>query len=151
MRRSEAQEQQAVAQWARMLAKQRPELGLLYHVPNEAKRSPATAALLKSMGMEPGVPDLILDYPAGAYHGLRVELKVGDNRPTPAQRRWLLALQTAGYAVACVWSANLAIRMITEYINLWPGGRLTCDTPETREKYGFPAIKSSSDWKGTKA
>lgn len=151
MKDNETTQQQAVIQWARLMARQRPELQNLYHVPNEARRTAATAGILKSMGMEPGIPDLILDHPAGRYHGLRIEMKYGKNNPTPAQIDWMRRMQSAGYAVACVWSAALAIRLLTEYVNLWPGATLTCDTPETRAKYGFPALRESRDWKGAES
>ncbi len=48
------------------------DLGLLFlHVPNEGKRNPKTAALLKSMGMRRGAPDLLIfDSPLDGSKGL---------------------------------------------------------------------------------
>lgn len=59
-----------------------PELQLLYHVPNEGKRTWRTGARLKSEGLKPGVPDLCLPVARGKYHGLYVELKRRDQRAT---------------------------------------------------------------------
>lgn len=117
----------------------------LYHVPNEAKRSAATGALLKEMGMSAGVPDLILDYPAGVYHGLRLELKYGKNTPTNAQKDWLLRMQKAGYFVAVAWSARVAIHLLEEYVALAPGQRMSEDCPNAKMRWGFPEIRADRE------
>lgn len=57
---TEAAEQRALFQWAAMAAVGHPELKLLYHVPNEGRRSAITGARMKSEGMKPGVPDICL-------------------------------------------------------------------------------------------
>ena len=49
------------------------------HVPNEGKRSPQQGAKLKRMGMQKGFPDLVVPLPRGNYHGLYIEMKVGNN------------------------------------------------------------------------
>ena len=58
---SETSEQQAVIEWASYAQGKYPGLKNLYHVPNEGKRSKATAGILKSMRLKPGVPELNLD------------------------------------------------------------------------------------------
>ena len=73
-----------------------------YHVPNESKRSVVYGAMLKKMGMSPGVPDLVIPVPNGRYHGLYIEMKTKRGRPTENQKRWLDLLQKNGYkAVIC--------------------------------------------------
>ena len=67
---SESQEQQALFEWAELSKRCFPELELLFHVPNGGARSKATAGRLKAEGVKPGVPDLCLPVPRGAYHGL---------------------------------------------------------------------------------
>lgn len=121
LKRNEDEEQQTVVEWARVLEKRQPELGNLYHVPNEGKRSAAEAARQARMGLKPGVPDLILDVPKGRYHGLRVEMKVKPNRTTPAQDEWLHRLYKQGYFVAVCYSATEAIHAIQVYLTLRPG------------------------------
>lgn len=121
LKRNEDEEQQAVVEWARVLEKRHPELLNLYHVPNEGKRSKAEAARQQRMGLRRGVPDLILDYPKGIYHGLRVEMKVKPNKTTADQEAWLERLARAGYCVAVCYSAREAIETIEAYIKLRPG------------------------------
>lgn len=139
---SETTEQQAVIEWAQYAQGRYPGLKNLYHVPNEGKRSKAAAGILKSMGLSSGVPDLILDYPAGIYHGLRIEMKYGKNTPSDEQKKWLLRLQAAGYFVAVVWSANTAIALLTEYMNLKPCEKMAEDADLLKVRYGFPSLDS---------
>lgn len=49
---------------------------------------------------EPGFPDLIL---MKGQRLLAIELKVGQNKPTADQRKWLLAFHKTG-ALATVWT-----------------------------------------------
>lgn len=121
---SETQEQQAVIEWAAYARGKYPGLRNLYHVPNEGKRSKSAGGLEKSLGLSRGVPDLVLDWPAGVYHGLRIEMKYGKNRPTQEQEDWLRRLDAAGYCTAVCWSAREAIAVITAYMNLKENERL---------------------------
>ena len=137
---SETSEQQAVIEWASYAQGKYPGLKNLYHVPNEGKRTKATAGILKSLGLKPGVPDLILDYPAGVYHGLRIEMKYGKNLPSEDQKDWLRQLQAAGYFVAVVWSANAAIHLLTEYMNLKSCEKMAEDADLLKVRWGFPSL-----------
>lgn len=137
---SETTEQQAVIEWAAYAQCRYPGLKNLYHVPNEGKRSKATAGILKSLGLKSGVPDLILDHPAGIYHGLRIEMKYGKNVPSKEQMEWLRRLQAAGYFVAVVWSANAAIHLLIEYMNLKPYEKMPEDNDLTKLRWGFPSL-----------
>lgn len=136
---SETEEQKIVIRWARVMQSRWPALQNIYHVPNEAKRSRQTAAVLKLMGLSAGVPDLILDYPAGAYHGCRIELKHGANKPGTNQVDWLNRLQDAGYFVAVCYEADAAIRVLEKYVNLNVGEKIRFDTHRS-EKYGVPVF-----------
>jgi hypothetical protein len=53
-----------------------------FKVPNEGKRTPAVAAILKAMGMIPGVWDFVFLWQDGS--GV-IELKAGRNKLTGAQ------------------------------------------------------------------
>lgn len=102
---TEAQEQRWLFQWAAMNAAQRPELGMLFHIPNEGRRSPATGARMRREGLKKGVPDLFLPVARGPWHGLFIELKRLGGRPTPDQRAWIDCLRRQGYwaDVCCGW------------------------------------------------
>lgn len=95
-----------------------PELRLLYHVPNEGKRSKIAGSILKMQGLKAGVPDLCLPVARGVYHGLYIELKYGKNKLTDRQKQWLTSLSDQGYfAVAC-WGGDQAFQTILNYLNL---------------------------------
>ncbi len=138
---NETTEQQAVIEWALYSRGRYPALRNLYHVPNEGKRSMAAAGIAKSLGLSPGVPDLILDSPAGRYHGCRIEMKYGKNKPTKDQEDWLKRMQAAGYFVAVCWSANAAIALLEEYCTLKPDTAMAEDRKDLKAAYGVPAIK----------
>lgn len=86
----ELSEQIKIVDWARKHAWQWPCLDVaFFHVPNGGARSPRQAAVLKKAGVRRGIPDLVLAYPAGPYHGLFIELKTGRNTPTPEQAAFI--------------------------------------------------------------
>ena len=66
-------------------------------------------------GMLKGVPDLFLPVPRGNYAGLYIEMKHGDNKPTPEQARFLQESVDCGYQAAVCWSAAEAIAVIKAY------------------------------------
>ncbi len=109
-------EQISVFAWAEAVKCQYPMLRLMYHVPNERKCSQAQGALLKRKGVKSGVPDIILDYPCNGYHGLRIELKYGRNKPSENQLRWLEMLDEQGYKTAVCYGAKEAINEIVKYL-----------------------------------
>lgn len=112
---SEADEQKAVIAYcdARNLT--------IFHIPNEAQRSPRTAAHLKAMGMRKGVPDLMMPIPRGKYHGLFIEMKVKPNKLSSEQFDWLRDLRRRGYAAFCCYGARHAIELIRRYEGLDDG------------------------------
>lgn len=93
-----------------------PELRLLYHIPNGGKRNAAEAAHLKLQGVKSGVPDLCLPVARGGYHGLYIEMKVGDNKPTENQKRWLADLEKEGYATMVCYGYKQAAEVLVKYL-----------------------------------
>ena len=106
---SEAAEQIAVVQWCDLMHIP------VVHIPNEGKRSPATANMLKSMGLRNGFPDLLITRARGGYHGLAIEMKYDKGKTTQDQKDWLKLLIDEGYACVVCWSADDAIRIIDAY------------------------------------
>lgn len=100
---TESVEQQCLMRWAEWARGKYPELKLLYHIPNEGKRSIATGGKLRAEGLRKGVPDICLPVPRGRYHGLYIELKrLKGGRTSPEQKQWLSDLQAVGHrAVVC--------------------------------------------------
>lgn len=107
---SEATEQQTVIQWCDW------NHVPVYHIPNGGARNPKEAYFLKLAGVRAGVPDLCVPVPRGAYHGLYIELKVGKNRPTEAQKNWIERLRFYGYRAVVCYGATEAIAEIKHYM-----------------------------------
>lgn len=115
---TESAEQQLLFQWARMQSGKYQELTLLYHIPNEGKRSHKTGARMKAEGLKTGVPDICLPVARGGHHGLYIELKrVKNSRVTVAQMAWIEALTRQGYVAAVCRGADEAIELITRYLS----------------------------------
>ena len=117
-KRSEDTERINVIQWACWNINRYPELKWLFHVPNGGSRNKQEAVKLKQMGVKAGVSDLELPYPKGAYCGLFIEMKFGDNRQQKTQKEFLEDMAAAGHFVATCYSAGEAIEVIEEYLNL---------------------------------
>ncbi|HIT69647.1 MAG TPA: VRR-NUC domain-containing protein [Candidatus Aphodomonas merdavium] len=113
---SESVEQRALMQWAAMQRGKRPELALLYHIPNEGKRSAAQGARMRAEGLRAGVPDLCLPVARGKCHGLYIEMKRIGGKATPEQLGWLDALRAQGYAVAICQGWESAANVIESYL-----------------------------------
>lgn len=113
---SEAEEQRALFQWAKIFEGKTPEITLLFHIPNGGRRDKVTAALLKAEGVKAGVPDLCLPVHRGNYHGLFIELKVGSNKPSALQEIWLKQLSQQGYCTAVCYGWHEAAEVIMKYL-----------------------------------
>ena len=117
-KKSEATEQEQVIRWASWNEARHKELKLLHHIPNGGRRDQREAARLKAQGVKAGVPDLFLPVPKNGYHGLYIEMKFGKNKTTEKQDWWLEELGKQGYKTAVCRSAEEAIRMIKEYMEI---------------------------------
>ena len=91
--------------------------GLLFAIPNGGNRSAREGARLKKQGVISGVPDLQLAVPVPPFAGLFLELKVGANRPSPAQRLMLERLTAAGYRAVVVYSLAEFRAEISAYLS----------------------------------
>lgn len=115
-KQTEAQLQKQCVAWFKM---QYPYL-LIHSTPNEGKRESYRGANLVAAGLSAGYPDLTIDEPRKAYHGLRMELKVGYNKLTERQKWWrdqLLAKRYAWYEVRSFEEFQLVVK---NYLNLDP-------------------------------
>ena len=116
--RSEDTEQINVVSWANWNVNRYSELRWLFHVPNGGSRNKQEAVKFKQMGVKAGVSDLHLPYPKGIYCGLFIEMKYGNNRQQDTQKEFLADMAAAGHFVATCYSAEEAIKVIEEYLNL---------------------------------
>lgn len=115
---SENIEQQCLFRWAEWKGKRHPELKLMYHIPNEGKRSKTAGGILKSMGLKSGVPDICLPVPSGTFHGLYIEMKVGKNKTTDKQNEWLENLSNQGYKTAVCYGWERAAKEVLDYLGI---------------------------------
>lgn len=100
-----------------------------FHPANGGHRHKATAGKLKSQGVRAGVPDIFLDLPRGAYHGLRIELKATpphDAALAASQREWLARLTAAGYCARLCKGFDAAKRMTEAYLALGVFDGVSC-------------------------
>ena len=107
---SETEEQAAVVQWCDLVHIP------IVHVPNEGKRSVSYGAALKREGMRPGFPDLFVPVAKKEYHGLFIEMKVGKNKPTADQTRWINLLNANGYKAVVCYGYDQAVSTIIDYM-----------------------------------
>ncbi|WP_459482080.1 VRR-NUC domain-containing protein [Clostridium saccharoperbutylacetonicum] len=112
----ESEEQICLFQWAMWNTQKFPELNLLFHVPNGGKRDKREAVSLKRQGVKAGVPDLVLPVPRGGYHGAYIEMKVGDNKTTDKQKKWIRDLIEQGYYVEVCYGWQEASEKLTKYL-----------------------------------
>ena len=114
---TEAQEQVALFQWARLHEKRYPELKLLWHIPNGGSRNAIEAKHLKAQGVKPGVPDIFLAARRGGLGGLFIELKrQKKGTVSPAQRDMIEALRDAGYMAVVCRGFEEAQKAIRDYL-----------------------------------
>lgn len=105
--------QVALFQWAALASLQDRRLKLLFAIPNgfagqvrtrsDGSKYCLAKAKMVEEGLKPGVPDIFLPVAVDRWHGLWIELKAGDNKPSEAQNAWLESLRAQEYAVYVVW------------------------------------------------
>ena len=111
--------QAAIFAWAAQNYDRYPQLKLMFAIPNGGYRNAATAGRLKAEGVKSGVSDIFLPWPRrhDNYCGLFLELKIGSNKPTAEQLKFIADMTSNGYrAVWCIgWEQ--ARDIILEYLS----------------------------------
>lgn len=101
-----------------------------FHVPNGGYRRPREAAILKGLGVTPGVPDIVLIH-KGRCYGL--ELKAKGGRPTDRQLSAMSAMDEAGAFVCIADGLDRALAVLEGWGLLRCAGRRTGIARETSE------------------
>lgn len=116
-RHLEDQEQIALMRWA-ALVNVGPWLlsDVLAHYPAGGYRTRAEAGRFKAMGVQDGLPDLLLYVSAGPYVCGWWELKVGKNKPTERQLEQHAKLRSLGHYVQTYWHWAEAAADILRYL-----------------------------------
>ncbi len=140
MKAGETTEQIKVFNWARSVEDIIPELRLLYHVPNEGKRSQGGGQILKAAGLKSGVPDICLPVARRGFNSLYVEMKYGKNKTTEKQKEFMAALAAEGARTAVCYSAEEAREMIRWYLSPADGFNLVNCEHAFRTREGCEGI-----------
>lgn len=90
---------------------------LLFAIPNGGLRNRVVAAKLKAEGVRAGVPDMMLAVPRGAAHGLFIEHKAGNRKPSDEQEVVISDLVAQGYSVAVSHSYDETVKLISSYLS----------------------------------
>jgi len=89
---------------------------IIWHTANERRCSISYGAMLKRMGVLPGVADITISRATNGYHGAYIELKMGANKATPTQIEFLNTMNEEGYYTKVVYGVEQAIYAIMEYL-----------------------------------
>ena len=147
MKAGEDTEQIKLMNWAKSMEDVKPELHLLFHIPNGGKRGKLEAERFKAMGVKAGVPDLMLPVPRGKYKGIFIEMKYGDNTVSVHQRVFMRAAQDNGYYCVVCYGAAAAKRAIQIYLSLNGEAEITEASFEEvfnykiHKTWGIPVVK----------
>ncbi len=94
-------------------------LGVLwFHPPNEIRTNVSYLKKRKSLGVKSGVPDIVILEPKGKWGGLFIELKVGYNKPSENQKKFLERLKMNNYKTLVSWSLDKVMDEIDCYLKL---------------------------------
>lgn len=112
----ETQEHILAMDWLRL---RHPELARqAIHIANERKTTWSNGNILKRMGVRPGVPDLFWPIPVGCYHGLFIEIKSENGRPSPYQKEFIMEAVANGYYASFAYGAQEVIDILCSYFSL---------------------------------
>jgi VRR-NUC domain-containing protein len=106
MTRPEQQIQRAICQHLR--ERGAPRL-VWWHTPNGGRRRPVEAAIFSSLGVRPGVSDLILLHDGRAF---AIELKADGGRATAAQMQFISDFREAGGEASIANGLDQALRTL---------------------------------------
>jgi len=115
-RNSEAQEQRQLFMMLAHAERLDQRYRWVFHPANGEKRDKVTAKILQGLGVKRGVSDVIILYPVGGYHGMVLEMKAGNNKPTPDQAAFLADMAERGYYTHVAYSAVDAFSAIRAYL-----------------------------------
>ena len=113
---SEYEQQKHIFLWAEMMTREYPELWLLNGSLNGVRLTIGQAVKAKASGMKKGYPDIGLDVSRGGYHGLRIELKKSNGKPTVEQKEWAGRLREQGYLACFCYGQAMAEKVIVAYL-----------------------------------
>jgi len=110
MRRRSARPEDQIQRAVFAHIRQRGMPGLVaWHTPNGGARRPIEAAVLKGLGVRPGISDVCAIYD-GKFYAL--ELKALDGRPSEAQQEFIDQVNRAGGFAGIAYGLDKAIAVL---------------------------------------
>lgn len=91
--------------------------GVLYHIPNEGKRSGRNGRGLVLTGLVSGVADLCLAVGRHWYHALYVEMKKDGTYQRPTQKKWEAGITKHGNKYVVCRSKDEFSEIVNEYLS----------------------------------
>ncbi len=87
-----------------------------HHFANQRKCTPQEGNKLKKMGVKKGVSDFFLGIGKHGFHGLWIELKVGNGKLSKEQIAFIERKIKRGYLAIAVWGETAAKGVIETYL-----------------------------------
>jgi hypothetical protein len=113
----EHQHAKALVQWWSLFsASKKIDERLLFAIPNGGYRHIGTAKKLKLEGVRAGIPDYFLSIPTEYFHGLYIELKSENGKPSSSQKEMIQILSDQGYKAVLAYRWDQAQNFIVEYL-----------------------------------
>ncbi|MEW6212845.1 MAG: VRR-NUC domain-containing protein [Acidobacteriota bacterium] len=114
---TEHDHQCALFRWAAEMSERFPILEFMFAIPNAgAGAQRGQAGKLRAEGVKSGVPDIFIPCAKGGFYGLFIEMKVGRNKPSAQQKKWIAYLRGFGYRVEVCYGVEEAKRVILDYL-----------------------------------
>lgn len=88
----------------------------LYAIEHGVKLPKIVAALLKLLGVKPGISDYQFTRSRHGYHGLWIEFKAGKGQLSEHQKEFFDIQRSEGYKCVVVWHWEDAMKEIQEYL-----------------------------------
>jgi len=103
--------------WVSIMRQRDQRFWQVFAVPNAGRRGYVAQRRFHLEGGQAGVSDILIFHPSdcGHYHGAALELKVGKNRLTQAQARFLERSLAAGMLVRVIKDFDLFQRVLMEF------------------------------------
>lgn len=90
---------------------------IFFHAPNGGNRNVKEAKKFKSMGVLPGVSDIMILNRCRGYSGLAIELKKKGGRLRDSQKDFLNKCAEEGYKCAVVYNFDAFMDLVDWYFN----------------------------------
>lgn len=119
----EHHEQVMLIKWCRTMARQKPDYGKIFAIPNGGLRSRIIAAKMTGEGVVAGVPDLLLPVARLRKHGLFIKMKApatpnsAKGRPTKEQEARVDQLNADGYCAVFCYGFDEARKTMEWYLS----------------------------------